>query len=158
MNNIEYFEDLLVLDESDLDIACKTQAELFRMVGKKLVNAINDRDKIEHDLEVLSARKDEKIRRRAADTNEKITEAAIKNKIIMDKEVIELTDKYLEAQKEVNDYNNLQSSYIQRAKMIEEMGNFIRNQTYGELVIKNEKRKSYLNSYKEMRNNKIKKK
>jgi len=154
IDNIEYFEELLILDESSLDASCKTQAELFRMVGNNLVNAIDKRDRLEHELDVLSARKDEIIRRKATDTNEKITENAIKNRIIMDVSVIEKNNALLDAQREVNDWSNLQNSYIQRVKMIEELSNFIRNQTYGELVIKKEDRKNTIEFYQKLKRNK----
>jgi len=151
MSNIEMFEELLILEEDSLDEACKTQAELFRMVGNELVNAIDNRDRLEHNLDILSARKDELIRRKASDTNEKITETAIKNKIIMDKEVIALTNEYLDAQKEVNNFSNLRDSYIQRSKMIEEMASFIKNNTFGEFVIKASNRISSIEKYEDLR-------
>lgn len=157
MEDIEKYESVLAIEEDSIDIACKQQAELFRMVGKNHVEAIDIRNRINNELEKLTAMKDEYIRAKAISTGEKLTENAIKNRIICDKEVIKKNDQLLLAQREVNDWGNLKDSYIQRANMLEEMGNYIRSNMFGEFTINTSIRNVEKVKYKELRNKKANK-
>lgn len=124
------FTDLsrsVMLDKHDLDNQLTEHAELYRQVCDHLALYTSQRDQAKRSLEEVEAKIDGEVREDAAATKEKMTEAAIKQRIILDERVIAAKDKLAELALTVGRLQGLEKSYIERrhafAKLVDLHGN-----------------------------------
>jgi hypothetical protein len=79
---VDYKKDIEV-DQNNLELECVRHARMTTDYTDFLAQAIFDRDKAKEALEVNEATLDQAIRAAAATANEKVTEAVVKNRMIL---------------------------------------------------------------------------
>jgi hypothetical protein len=115
---MDYKKDLEI-DRNNLDEEWERQPLLFAKWAEKAVEAAFDRDRAKENLDIVRAKLDHKIRTHAAATNEKITESAISNKIILEQEYQEANQQVIEATKNLGILNVARESFDHRKKALE---------------------------------------
>lgn len=115
---MDYKKDLTI-DKNNLDGEWEQQPLLFAKWAELAVEAAFDRDRAKQNLDVVRATLDQKVRMTAAATNEKITEAAITNKIILSSEYQEAEQQVIEAIKNLGILNVARESFDHRKKALE---------------------------------------
>src|SRR6184192_378855 len=83
ISKLERYRALLALDRDDLDSAVADQPELFNKVADAHTLAVAERDALDLDLERMQAKVAGVYRQQAADNQEKMTEGALKEKVIL---------------------------------------------------------------------------
>jgi hypothetical protein len=115
---LDYKKDLEI-DKNNLDGEWEQQSLLFAKWAEKAVEAAFDRDRAKENLDIVRAKLDQKIRLQASTTNEKITETAIANKIILDIEYQEANQQVIESAKNLGILNVARESFDHRKKALE---------------------------------------
>ncbi len=113
------YRELIKLDRHALDIATEEQAQLFLTICDKHTYSISLRDQAEEALATVDAEVSSKIRQRASET--KLTEAAIKEQVVLAKEHAAAVADYEYKRRISNYWGNLRAAFDQRAKMIREL-------------------------------------
>lgn len=117
-NKVKQLEKYLLTDKNDLGTECEQFPEHFYEIGDLFVKTISLRDECEKDLKDLEALLDKDIRSDANKTNTKITEAAIKNLIILNDKYQEISEKYLQLNKQVKSIENLKRSMEKKGDVL----------------------------------------
>lgn len=113
------YRELIKLDRHALDTAAEEQAQIFLDVCDKHTLAMSVRDEAEETLTRTDATVSSDIRIRSAEN--KLTEAAIKEKVIQNKDHAKAWSDYEYKRRIANSWGNLRVSFEQRAKMIREL-------------------------------------
>jgi hypothetical protein len=108
-------EAALAIDKDNLDEDVARHSDLFHRVMKRLELAISRRDEVEKKLGDLKAEVEMKIRREAADNDDKVTGDEVKARVRLDREVRELGDLVLVMERRVKGYTVLKESYKSRS-------------------------------------------
>ena len=109
----------LEINMYELDKHLEEQPSLFGFIAEKLVNATAERDGIKADLEYLEAELDTKIRKKALEDKEKLTEKAVLSRILLENDRSLLFQDLEKAQKEMNFLNAQKQSLEYRKKSLE---------------------------------------
>jgi hypothetical protein len=121
MLSIQEAEELLKINRDDLSEEVSKQPELFYEVARNMVMAISLRDEASDILDKVDAESDALIRLKAERGGEKVTEAKIKQAVILDPEHVKASNNYLRAKNEVDRWSILKESFMQRANMLREL-------------------------------------
>lgn len=114
MNDLDLNISMVELDKHLLE-----QTSLFGMIAEKYAEAVNARDFLKSDVEILEAEIDIQIREDAKKNNEKITEKVVASKVILDSSRIDLTNELLSAQAAVNNFAAQKQTLECRKKSLE---------------------------------------
>lgn len=114
MSDFDDLKKALKIDRNDLDTIVMRQPQLFFQVAEEHVQAVSTRDAIEQRIKELTAELDAAIRRKADKADEKITEPAVKQKILSDDQMKQLQGELIEAVKEANLWYALRQAFEQR--------------------------------------------
>lgn len=117
-NELKQLEKYILTDKNDLGNECEQFSEQFYKVGELFTKVVSLRDECEKDLKDLEAMLDRDIRSDSNKTNTKITEAAIKNLIILNDKYQEFSEKYLQVNKQVKSIENLKRTMEKKADML----------------------------------------
>lgn len=108
-------------DKYDLDNVAQDQAELVRQARDQLAECTDRRDAAKRALDAAEAKADISFRDKCGRADIKITEAAVKNAVILDREVVGCKERLAELQLRVAKWAGLCDSYDHRRKMIERL-------------------------------------
>ena len=117
-NELKQLEKCIITDKNDLGNECEQFSEQFYKIGVLFTKAVSLRDECEKDLKDLEAVLDRDIRSDANKTNTKVTEPAIKNLIILNGKYQEISEKYLQVNKQVKLIENLKRTMEKKADML----------------------------------------
>lgn len=115
------FRALLAIEVHDLDECLMQQPELFEHVARAYVEATAERDALKLDLDEAEAAADAVIRADADDKKERITEAAIKQRLTLHPTVKDLNRALLQAKADADSWLALKESFQQRSYMLKEL-------------------------------------
>jgi hypothetical protein len=116
MTTIEELKGYLAIDKHALDDELVQQPQLFFTIAEACERAAQRRDDLKEELSTIDATLDAKFRK-----EEKVTDAAVKNKIVAHKEHIEASEAYLEAKHEANMLTVLKESMQTRGYMLRDL-------------------------------------
>jgi hypothetical protein len=108
-------------DKHDLDNVAQDQPELVRQARDQLAECTDRRDAAKRALDAAEAEADIAFRDKCAKADVKVTEAAVKNAVILDREVVRCKERLAELQLRVSKWAGLCESYDHRRKMIERL-------------------------------------
>lgn len=117
---MSYVKDLEI-DKNHLDDECLEQPGRYLFWAEKLVDAEDERDRLKRKREVVYAEAEERIRIEADVSGEKITEAKVKAKVVLDAEVDKVESEYIEACKKAKLMSVAVEAFQQRKKSIEHL-------------------------------------
>lgn len=135
-STIDELKEFLPINDLDFPDHCMKQAEFYRIIGERQVEATIIKDLVEDELEVLEASLDNSIRTDARDNNNKITEKEIEKLIIKNPDRIEKFKEFLKAKEVLLDLNVLLQSALQKGEQLKVLGNYMNNFGRNEVVIK----------------------
>src|ERR1700693_5199531 len=115
------FRAQLQIDEDDLDRCMIEHAGLFDQVADTLVEAEARRDTLKLELEEVTAELAQGIRRRATQSEEKLTEASLKEQLQTLPRIRELNRELLESSTETDRWSATKESYKARANRLKEI-------------------------------------
>lgn len=117
---IEETRELVGIDKNCLDVVCETHASIYDEISETLSKAINKRDAVKDELEILYAEKDLAIRNEHG--GEKgWTENRIENIIITSDDYRTKKEELRLLNEEVNLWSSKKESFSQRGYMIREL-------------------------------------
>src|SRR3990172_5573548 len=128
---IEEHEDGLQIDEHGLEDALQIQVTSYYAVSKQLSLEVSRRDAAKQYLKSVEARVDSKIRRKAKDDGEKITEPGVEARRISDEEVLAAPPILMDAEARVRDITALKDAYTQRSYVLKDMVSLWISNYYG---------------------------
>lgn len=108
----------LRIDEDDIDRMLVEHSEYFKRAGDYVTDATASYDALKLELKELTAQLDQDIRKNAQANDEKLSEAALSNRIIVLPKIKDLNRKLLTAKKRMDDATNLKESFQQRSYML----------------------------------------
>lgn len=120
-NPLNRYRAKLVIDRDDLDTCMVEQPELVDHVGEAYSNAVAERDAGKLELEIAEAEEAQKIRDHAAKMEEKLTEAAIREQLILSKRIQRLKTDQIVLKKEIDDWAALREAFQARGFMLREL-------------------------------------
>jgi hypothetical protein len=115
------YETQLLIDPDAVDEAIMRQAQTFNDVAERHVEAISRRDDYDDRLKRTEARAEMAIRQKLDETGDKYTEATVKARKLLDKDVREATRRLREAEREAALWGILKESFHQRSHMLGHM-------------------------------------
>lgn len=107
----------------DLDNEVARQAVLFQNVAEGLAIWTSIKDERKADLAGVSSRVYLAYKDEAAASGNKVTEAELGHRVVVDSEVVKARKRYEEAQAKAHEWTNLREAWIQRSHML---GNLVR--------------------------------
>ncbi len=119
--NIDEFRKYLKIDKQALDDEVMQQPSLFYQVSEAFAEAGAERDALKEQLAVIDAQLDGKLRK----TNEKGTEALIKNQIQAHPDHQQAFTQWLEAKEYADKLGALKDAFRDRSYMLRELGNLL---------------------------------
>jgi hypothetical protein len=119
--SIADLEKGLHIDENSLDDELVIHPDLFYRVTKQLTLLISQRDAADQEKKEIEARIDAQLRHDAEVTDTKTTERQIESDKRRDKDVIKATDRLLELNKQVGQWQALKEAFMQRSYMLKAM-------------------------------------
>lgn len=111
----------LVIDADALSDCLICQPQLYYDVTSEHVRAVADRDAKKLELDEVRAETDRDIRAHYAKSGDKITEAAIQQQIMLDRNVKTLTSEYLGTRDAADQWQALKEAFQQRSFMLREL-------------------------------------
>lgn len=126
----------LAINENLLDDAFISQAAMFAHYAGVAHRASRRADQLAHQVKLVEAKLDQEIRQEAADSGEKLTEAAIKNRILLDPRHRKITERHLDAKAVAAMTKDGCESFKQRRDMLIQVGANVREEQKGELRMK----------------------
>lgn len=119
--NLQRFRAELVIDKDDLDECLIKQPELYYHVAEAHSQAVADRDATKLDVEIAEAEEGQKIRDHAAQMEEKLTEAGLREQLILSPRLQKLRRLRIEQETIINGWMALKESFHQRSYMLREL-------------------------------------
>lgn len=111
----------IAIDQDALDVECVLDAQKFSTYARKLADAENAFDRAKDRLDVVKAEADDRVRRKASEAGEKITESIATNKVTLDSVVRDATDAMLTAKHELNILKGAVRSLDKRSDKIDSL-------------------------------------
>jgi hypothetical protein len=118
---IDEFREYLKVDKHHLDDELVQHSMLFFRVAESYVRAAAKRDELKEELALIDAELDGKMRKRAEDDGEKVTEAMIKGMIITHKDHIQASEAYQAAKTEADMLGALKESFQTRGYLLRDL-------------------------------------
>lgn len=115
-----YREDL-VIDKDKLDDCLVQQPELYYHVAEAFSQAVAERDALKYEIELAEAEEGKKIRDRAVALEEKLTEANLKEQLLLLPRLNKLRLERLHQETLVGSWQALKEAYQQRSYMLREL-------------------------------------
>lgn len=104
----------LVIDKLNLDEHLEQQPQLNSDISDAYEDAVRRRDTLKHDMEIAHAELDEQLRKAAVEAGEKLTEAALKQKITLIPRMRKLEKQMIDLNLEVGQWAGRRDSSRQR--------------------------------------------
>src|SRR5690348_14596091 len=121
MIDIEKHKALLAIDKSALDEEISTQPSLFYAVAEGFIEAAAERDACKEELTTVDAQLDGQVRMVLASTEEKVTEAMVKNAVQTHKDHQAAFDTYMEAKTKADLFGAMKEAFAQRGYMLRDL-------------------------------------
>ena len=118
---IDRYRAKLAIDRDDLDRCMVEQPELVDHVGEAYANAVAERDAGKLELEIAEAEEAQKIRERASTMDEKLTEASLREQLVLSKRIQNLKTEQIQLKKDIDDWSALRESFQSRGFMLREL-------------------------------------
>lgn len=115
------YEKDLAIDKNHLDDECLEQPAKYLYWAEKLVDAEDEKEKLKRKKDVVYAEAEERVRIEADLNGDKITEAKVKAKVILDSEVEQIETEYTAACKKAKLMSVAVEAFHQRKKSIEQL-------------------------------------
>lgn len=119
--SLEALQQQLAIERDDLDTCLMDQPDLYYHVADALVTAIAKRDAAKLDLEQVTATLDADLRQKAAEAEEKITEASLQRKLATLPRIQALEKHLLHLRAEADRWQALKEAFQQRSFMLREL-------------------------------------
>lgn len=126
-------EAALRIDEHSLESECRDQAVMYYNVARMGTLATSHRDEAKKNLAEIEAELDAYLRRSAETSGERITEAAIKSGIKLDKKYQRAATELAKLSTEVGNLSALERSYDHRKEMLKLMVKLYLANYFGEI-------------------------
>lgn len=118
---IKRYRKDLAIDKDHLDDCLSKQPELYYHVAEAHSQAVADRDALKVDIELAEAEEGRRIRDEAAQLDEKLTEASLREQLTLTPRLQRLRQERLELEALINSWLALKESYQQRSYMLREL-------------------------------------
>lgn len=118
---LQEYRQYLSIDRTDLDACLMEQPETYEHVAQEVVRANASRDQLKLELEELQAQLDQDLRAEAAKSDERITEAALQNKLRSLPKIQAAQRAYLAARETAEQWAALKEAFQQRSYMLKEL-------------------------------------
>jgi hypothetical protein len=119
--SVTQFRSRLRIDRADLDGCLMEQPELYYHVAEAHAFAVARRDRCKVDYEEAVAKHDDRIRSKAADEGERMTDTRTAHRIALVPEVQSLQRQWIESRAEVESLLALKEAFQQRSFMLREL-------------------------------------
>lgn len=119
--DLDRLKTLLAIDKSSLDEEVSKQPMLFFDVAEAVVIATAERDACKEELSTIDAELDGQVRIALAKSEEKVTEAMVKNSVQMHKKHETAFDTYMAAKIKADTLSAMKEAFSQRRNMISDM-------------------------------------
>ena len=133
---VEELKSLLKIDKNALDEELVQSPELLFKVSDAYIEAIDLRDALKNDLAVAEAEADKKIRHDADVADEKITEGAIKARILTHKDRVKAYNAFLDAKLAADRLGALKEAFTLRGYAIRELCQLFTSNYYQERSVR----------------------
>lgn len=137
---VEDLKGLLKIDKNALDEELVQSPELLFRVSDAYIEAIDLRDALKNDLAVAEAEADKKIRHDADVAEEKITEGAIKARVLTHKDRVKAYTAYLDAKLAADRLGALKEAFTLRGYAIRELCQLFTSNYYQERSVRRDAR------------------
>lgn len=114
-------KEFLSIDRAELDECLTEQPEIYYHVSRSYVGAVAGRDELKLKLEEETARQDQELRAQALRKDEKLTEAALQNKLRTLPIIQKLQTEFLVSRQAAEDWGALKEAFQQRSFMLREL-------------------------------------
>lgn len=114
-------KERLIIDKNNLDNEVVQQPELYRKAGRAAAMAASVRDLAKYEMEAACAEADARIRAAMGREGEKVTEALVKARVLLDKTYRAAQRRYLDARLAADNAEVDKESFAQRAWMMKEI-------------------------------------
>jgi hypothetical protein len=111
----------LEIDPDDLDRCLVKHSDLVFEVGEAYAEAVAEHDGIKLEIDELTAKEDEKLRKKAEAEEKKLTETALKQAICRLATIQELERDIIEAKQEVGKWEALKEAFHRRSYMLQKL-------------------------------------
>ena len=112
---------LLVIDKSSLDDEISRQPTLFYEVAEALVSAMAERDAAKEELATIDAELDGQVRAALAKSEDKVTEAMVKNAVQVHKRHEAAFDAYMALKTDADLLGAMKEAFGQRSYMLRDL-------------------------------------
>lgn len=126
----------LAFNEHNLDDAFMSQSGMFAHYSGVAHRAARRHDQLSQQVKLVEAKLDQEIRQEASSSGEKLTEAAIKNRILLDPRHRKITERMLDAKAVAGMTKDACESFKQRRDMLIQIGANVREEHKGEMRMK----------------------
>lgn len=120
-SKLEQLRSGLVIDKDNLDDCLVQQPELYYHVAEAFSHAIATRDALKLDIEIAEAREAKLIRELAAEADEKLTEAGLREQLALIPELQKLRRRRIEEESNISAWQALKEAFTQRSYMLREL-------------------------------------
>lgn len=121
----------LSIDKNALDECLMEQPEIYSRVAEAVANSEAERDASQLDLDELTAELDKETRSNAAKAEEKLTDAAVKQRLAAMPKIQDLSRVLLDKKKDAKLWRALEKSFEQRADMLKKLVDLHLRSAYG---------------------------
>src|ERR1044072_3906085 len=104
---IDRYRAKLAIDRDDLDRCMVEQPELVDHVGEAYANAVAARAAGKVELEIAEAEETQKIRERPSTMDEKLTEASLREQLVLSKRIQNLKTEQIQLRREITNWSGL---------------------------------------------------
>ena len=112
---------LLAIDKTSLDEEISKQPTLFYEVAEALVTAMAERDACKEELATIDAELDGQVRAALGRSEEKVTEAMVRNSVQVHKKHEAATDTYMAAKTNADLLGAMKEAFAQRSYMLRDL-------------------------------------
>lgn len=133
---VEELKGLLRIDKNALDEELVQSPELLFKVSDAYIAAVDVRDALKNDLAVVEAEADKKIRHAADVADEKVTEGAIKARVMTHKDRVKAYNAFLDAKLAADRLGALKEAFTLRGYAIRELCQLFTSNYYQERSVR----------------------
>lgn len=116
--SLDKYRALLAIDKDDLDTQMSKNTEYYQQVGDEHAVLVSELATLKRELEEAEVEIGQELRREAADNQEKITEASLKERVQTHSRIKKLNRSIIDLKLEVDQWGVLLTSFNMRASML----------------------------------------
>lgn len=135
---LEHIDKMLLIDKNSLDKECVEFSSIYNKVLEKVAEVLSVRDAAKEEIDAVSAKVGEDIRKTFEQKGEKITEARLVQLIQIDERRVKAFEEWLLRKLEADFWIAKEKSFEKKAMMLKEVGELYRAGYFSEITIKGE--------------------